>query len=459
VRPKAQVKLPATACKPHASDNGVETAPDVAAEAWPSEARSYESLLIEHYRRPGMETSVQHETRHSTLEVVSDPAEDVLDEATATNLWRILDSRHPNLLDQATENTFSAIMTPLPAETPGEFDAPLLFASSEHFCQSPFELDGREVPYVHANSLTGYCNGNSEEALPIPDYREQIWTDDFGIGVPTVRYADDLTGLNELMMDHDMNGSGDLTSWPTKATPAAPETLSPVLSGSSLMQELPADYVADDTERTASDAHFQSEQALFAQSPPLSLKPLSDANQSAISIGDFLKLGHARECWCGFCSDQAETATENDTSSTKVAVDDEVDSDISLDLNSDSQAETPELVSPDDSDAMTDADEGWLLYSTDAVTAEEGRSDVYLPSSPVLHQPPESLHMPIVTVCPHHSTDPEVAKHHQRAWDPVDLDTCPIWVRNEIMASSAAVESDSDVDASEWDEMWEGDLL
>lgn len=461
-RPKAQVKLPANACKLHPSDTGIQAVTVTGDDAESSKARSYESLLIEHYGEPSIGRPVQGHHSQQTPKAVPDPSEQVSDDATAANLWRILDCQRSGIVSHATESTYSAIMTPLPAETPGELDAPTLFASREHFCQSPFELDGRELPYVHSSSLTGYCNANPGETSAVPDYQQQTWMDDFGIGAPTVRYAEDLTGLNELMVDHNTSSSRDFQSSPTADLPMVSTMTSPVLAGSSLLQELPADYLAYDSECTPSDAHFQSEQALFAQSPavtPLSLKPLTDVNRSAISIGDFLKLGHARDCWCGFCSDQAETSTEDDASSTKVAVDD-ADSAISLDADtdSDSQAETPELISLDDSDAMTEADDGWLLY-TDNVAAEEGRSDLYLPSSPVLHQPPESPSAPVVTVTSHpEGTVPELSKTQRPPWGDL-FPSRPCSALSSSMASSATVESESDVDAQEWDEMWEGDLL
>lgn len=449
MRLKAHVKLPATACKLHASDKGVQEEPTILPEAASPAPRSYESLLLDHYGRPPVEKPAEEDQPHSTLDSMPEHPEQRPDEVTAANLWRILDARPSEAAETAPEGTLSAIniMTPLPIETPGELEAPLLFTSREHLCQSPFELDGRELPYVHANSLTGYCNSHIEETLAVPDYREQIWTDDFGIGLPTVRYAEDLTGLNELMVDHNMYRSEDMPPLPADAQLPTPEPVSSVLAGSSILQQLPIDYLTEDHERTTSDAHFQSEQALFTQSPPLSLKPLADVNRSVISIGDFLKLGHARECWCGFCSDQAETATENDTSSTKVTVDD-ADSAISLESDVDSQAATPELTSLDEKDATTDADDGWLLC-TDAAAAEEGRSDLYLPSSPVLHRSPESLDAPAPTVIDAKALRSDSAKEMEQAW-------------HQILASSQDASSrlsEGELDGDEWEEMWEGDLL
>lgn len=446
-RLKAHVKLPTTACKLHASDKGVQTEPTILSEATLPAPRSYESLLLGHYGRPPVEKPMQEDQPHGTLEAVPEHPQQASDEATAANLWRILDARPYGAAVTGTEDTTTASVTPLPMDTSGELEGPLLFTSYEHLYRSPFELDGRELPYVHPNSLIGYCNSNPKENLAVPNYREQIWTDDFGIGLPTVRYAEDLTGLNELMVDHNMYPSENISPLPADAQLPTPEPVSSVLAGSSLLQELPVDYPTEDHERTTSDAHFQSEQALFTQSPPLSLKPLTDVNRSVISIGDFLKLGHARECWCGFCSDQAETATENDTSSTKVTVDD-ADSAISLESDVDSQAATPELIILDEKDAITEADDGWLLC-TDAAAAEEGRSDLYLPSSPVLHRSPESLDAPAPTVIDDEALRSDSAKEMEQAW-------------HQILASSQDTSSrlsESDVDGDEWEEMWEGDLL
>jgi hypothetical protein len=294
--------------------------------------------------------------------------------------------------------------------------------------QPPYEIDGREIelPYVHANSLTRYSN-SSDVAETLPSYRQAQFLADSGIGLPIVFSSEQqgMAGLHELVVDHDimapiLTKSAAGVPLPT-SLPATPPATPPAHALSDIADILPIDCVTE-AEHRDSDAHYYSELALFYQTPASLTQGAEtlheNANASSINIADFLKLGHAKNCWCGHCTDErykAPHAMKNESVSSSVTLvdseraDDNDDSLIlSLALNPsesgrDAESNASGLLSLgdadttsvkyEDHDVQAVEDDGWLLFSHVTSRPAEERlspaSPLYLPSSPILHRQSE----------------------------------------------------------------------
>jgi hypothetical protein len=285
--------------------------------------------------------------------------------------------------------------------------------------QPPYELEGCGVglPYVHANSLTGFSNESEDTVVHFHNHELPAYADSV-VGLPVMHLDDDNVGMNELVVDHDMMGPVDLDIaagvplplWPLITPPATPPSHS-IRDIASLM---PINCVIE-AEHRQSDAHFYSEQALFSQSPvrPTEL-PRNEQRCGSIDIADFLKLGHAKHCWCDYCNDKSRSPSPDQedvqwasspTLTDQTCVDN--DSSLSLILNhsesnfdSDSESEAPELLDLFESDANdaesesgkieTAEDEDWLVFSRSSQPSCRpltSSSPLYLPSSPILHRP------------------------------------------------------------------------
>ncbi|EMC93056.1 hypothetical protein BAUCODRAFT_37975 [Baudoinia panamericana UAMH 10762] len=208
-------------------------------------------------------------------------------------------------------------------------DSDRYFRAWEEFInsqQEPAELDGREVPYIHANSLTGYSNDimlspYADEHPALHDSCHRI------VPLPSPPF-----GLNELMVDAGF-GEPLASPSPRRVSHAALQypTPSSVSHSIILADILPVECVVEQEadggcySLESSDAHFQSEQELFTL-PSLPDSPAA----SVIDVAAFLKMGHAKECWCVDCGI----------------------SDCGLD-------EVPDLVGVD---KLTEIDDDWVVY-------------------------------------------------------------------------------------------------
>lgn len=358
---KPSVKLPSTACTLHASEKRLP-APNL-------DKSPNQCTLLK-----------QSDALDKAIEAFKDPVESrgssPEPEASAANLWRILDSQEKGKADEMTAaDSYVASFTPRPdnhreianwnsvidqlkerqsAQTTREADVEDRYAAAyasesgeeaEKYLAAwqaaiaaddddgmlPAELDGRELPYVHANALVGYANeiALSPYAEEHPDVKEDV--DYTPLPCPPV-------GLNELLTDHDIDHAYSVAH--STASIRAPMPAYPTPSSVShsivLADILPVNCVAEqgdgETALQTSDAHYQSEQALFAL-PPLPATPA----ESVIDIATFLKMGHAPNCWC-------------------------------LDCGVDEQSDVPDLVSGDDR-KPTDSDDDWVVYSPDRRTS------------------------------------------------------------------------------------------
>jgi hypothetical protein len=271
--------------------------------------------------------------------------------------------------------------------------------------QPPYELDAREteIPYVHANSLVGYSNDRNVPDI-LPDYEERRFLADSGVGLPIIIASEtpDMVGLNELVIDHDIMAPASVTLAAGVALPATPPATPPLHPLSDMATILPVDCITE-AEYIHSDAHYCSEQALFSSPLSLSAETLHEGtDSSSINIADFLKLGHAKQCWCGHCSTDepynlARSAVHASISSSITLADRDRAADgygdmiLSLLLHpSESEPDTESDDSGIHANIKSVEDDDWLLFSPAATkpTGEQSpsTSTMYLPSSPILHR-------------------------------------------------------------------------
>lgn len=435
---QAKVKLPTSVrCWLHASeDGGVALSPTHNSQAEKIAEKDVLNTFVTAHTCPSAtfaddQSSVRHPTIHVEKEfgqcspTVAERMSSMVDAATAVELWRDLELDHPrkasgadlsisSTRDASWEQPADASHCPT---SPGSSYLPTN--------QPPDELDGLELalPYVHANSLTGYSNHCGTPINSLPNFtRCQI--SDSGIGLPIVRLSDDYNrDLNEPIFGEEVLGSEVLdisTRVPLpKSLPATPPA-TPPQHVCNVAHEVSITSTCE-AEHDQSDAHFRSEQALFVQSPALTTldTPFAKddwAEQSSINISDFLKLGHAKHCWCDYCRDRpSDSAADGHgvfTSPLEALtcdnlVDDEDVDDPTLSLifnpsqsEPDDNCEIAQLVDlvdldkhateADNLEAETTGSSGWLsvssLESEEAPDQGHTPSSLYFPSSPILHR-------------------------------------------------------------------------
>lgn len=238
---------------------------------------------------------------------------------TAATLWNILDNSGGPVGYQNT----SKDCQPLPP-----YCDPY-----PHYSESPVELDGKELPYVHANSLIGTSNETAASQNVVED--PLVLDSAIFMGTP----EEPLAGINELMVDQEY----DSFKTPAKSTfPASVE--SPILPSLSFYGDLcslygilPSGVIGEDEKVNEqilenSDSHFVNEQQLFAPLIVSETEPEPIPSQDEESMDTSLE-----EFWM---VDETE--------------------------------EIPELISAED---LTEEEEGWMVYSTtDHSSKEQVRS-------------------------------------------------------------------------------------
>ncbi|KAK0884341.1 hypothetical protein LTR87_001972 [Friedmanniomyces endolithicus] len=290
---KPTVKLTSSACKLHVTE---ESTPAAA----PIQTTTYADVI-----KKGVDAKL---TKH-----VGDPDE-TADVLTATpsvgpspaNLWNVL-------VDVASKRRESSTDPYLASFLPNADDsyqaAWVAHINTINQSPEPVELDGKEIPYVHANSLTGHSN----EVLLSPYAGEHPALSDSGVCFTPL--ASPPLGLNELMMDYDIGlpyamppyhvASGEEPSQSPQHTSSPQHSL--ILADIlpiDCIQELDSDNDGGEQTLQASDAHFHSEQSLFAlgtapKNPFPAPTSASDNDlDTDIDIATFLKMGHASHCRC-----------------------------------------------------------------------------------------------------------------------------------------------------------------
>jgi len=159
------------------------------------------------------------------------------------------------------------------------------------------ELAVSELPFVHANSLTGFANERASYETPcakleLPEYipLEQSST-----------IQELLVCTNELVVDQYMEEEyAEKIIAALEDLPRLPAT--PIPKPAKLHLEGTLQTLSADTEHgdvlPAYDAHYQSEQALFRTSSP--------TDDDIVDIVTFLRTQCAPDCWCEDCKDPPE---------------------------------------------------------------------------------------------------------------------------------------------------------
>ncbi|RMY81759.1 hypothetical protein D0862_12244 [Hortaea werneckii] len=384
---KPTVKLPPTACKLHLSEKALPNpspVPDLEEELF-SSRRSALEKIIQTFKEP-VEPKSLLDRSCSDVDAGNQPSRKPtpLPESSAANLWRILESsrghhgggvdpyvasfapRPDNHVEIASWHTVIDELKEKQAGqriqklgTPHEIDhtldyepysqtyldawqATLDFGRQDNV--SAIELDGKEIPYVHPNSLVGVAN----------DLAMSPYMDEHPTSKETEANYTPLpsppTRLNELLIDHEV----EPPSSPSKQKDTANTTEDyPTPSSYShttmiIADILPIDYIIDQDHNTddddddggaktltESDAHYQSEQTLFADLPALPASP----EQSVIDVAAFLKLGHAPQCWCSECDFQ------------------------SPEVGDDFMGVAEKLADPTDDEQEEEEEEDWVVYA------------------------------------------------------------------------------------------------
>ncbi|KAK3116382.1 hypothetical protein LTR53_003302 [Teratosphaeriaceae sp. CCFEE 6253] len=281
---------------------------------------------------------------------------------SAANLWNILADPAPCHTNSACDPYLASF------KLTSDDDDPYLAAWQGYIdttepAQGPFELDGREVPYVHANSLTGHSNEGHQLRYPeeLPGMADSA--------VCFTPLASPPLGLNEMMVDYDIGPP--LLNRPRADAQDLADGDRPMSMQHNfdLAEALPVDYIEDvdggEESLATSDAHFNSECSLFSLGTPPPAQPRAE---SIISIATFLKMGHARNCWCQDCEADAPLPSPASVSERDVDMDGLSplvnEKDIEMcelsPLISEKDIDTPELVP---FDKLTELDDDWMLYS------------------------------------------------------------------------------------------------
>jgi hypothetical protein len=271
--PKPNVKLTPISCKLHAYDKGVEEA-----------TLSKPKTLTE-----SLEQVVQAAATARKLACNDEP------DKNAANLWKILKSTERPIRyddnDLYPSNVSYQPIDHLHVAPYGIYDHHLERVGM------PVELDNTEIPYVHANCLTGHANERGSEPYPTPEEDVTI----FEAAAYPHQIEDYLGGLNELVMDpYTDEGYTDalLAILDLPPLPASPdlEHSAPIVTDPHAVDQVNKGVR---TELESSDAHFKSEQALFHPQPLAPRAPDDDL----IDVATFLKMGHGTNCWCNDCGE------------------------------------------------------------------------------------------------------------------------------------------------------------
>lgn len=270
---KPTVRLPPASCQLHAADEGVQ-------DASPAKPKT----LVESVELAVKAAEAAH---RSTCTDQS--------EASAANLWRILttsergddnDLYPRDCAYQPANNVFAAPY--------GPYDHRLEAVGA------PVELDGIELPYVHANSLTGYANElGGEKSTEVEDD-----TVIFNPPATMLPVQDIPIWLNELLVDPNSDEVYADALLAVLNMPQSPSTLEPQDSAIGMPGSSPVGSASDNTEQDLafSDAHFQSEQALFGLPSPTT----KAADEDLVDVATFLTMVHSTSCWCNDCGEPPE---------------------------------------------------------------------------------------------------------------------------------------------------------
>ncbi|OQN95868.1 hypothetical protein B0A48_18153 [Cryoendolithus antarcticus] len=222
------------------------------------------------------------------------------DEATAANLWNILSCVPSIRPANDLEDAFLASTIPLPAQTASQIeDLNHLLLSRDHFCASPLELQGSEIPHTHPNSLTGYSNTRPQtpcisSMTAMPTYY------DTGLPILTIAYDEppayspELTGMNELMVDTEY--LADTSELPTTTRSEICFSLTPLRTPVPRSSFHTCQWW-DDVKQSLE--HISPTEVVSVREDKPRAASLTETADSVLA--DLFTQGHAKNCNCGYC--------------------------------------------------------------------------------------------------------------------------------------------------------------
>ncbi|KAF2167307.1 hypothetical protein M409DRAFT_22734 [Zasmidium cellare ATCC 36951] len=269
---KPTVKLPSTGCTLHRSKGEDHALAD-------------ETVLTEetNMSRP---RSISDAVRKIVAAVMADPTNSLDQEPTAVNLWNILSDEIEKKRYTHAGDRESSLEDD--SNFPG--GVPIYAESSE--APLPAELDGKEIPYTHENSLTGFANEVAE--LHAGNHQQDLVLSDSAIYL-----AEAISHIDDEAADCELAAM----PWPLTPALPIPEILYPFLSTE---ERIEADTNTDSDDITGSIAHYTSEQRLFDVEPST---PHSTA-ESTCDLETFLSMGHVENCWCRDCEEEPELVND-----------------------------------------------------------------------------------------------------------------------------------------------------
>lgn len=257
--PTPKVKLPPTSRKLHVLKDEAKQLLSVEASARPN---------------PRKPASIAESVEHTVSNSAKRRTGEALD-ACAASLWRILMT--------PPQSPVLAHVDPYQAGIPPELHGSIESAR-------PVDSGAASIPCPHANSLVGYSNEivNERDLAGFPQ-RKVLDSGNPGTTQETASVstiATPNTGFDEASYaDHIIAHI---------ALPPTPPLIPHFGSLLDLHPILPVDYVDVAAELSNSDDHYQSELDLFELYSP----PATDPSEEVVDVAAFLKLGHAKHCWC-----------------------------------------------------------------------------------------------------------------------------------------------------------------
>ncbi|EME41382.1 hypothetical protein DOTSEDRAFT_26559 [Dothistroma septosporum NZE10] len=273
--PQPIVKLPPTACNLHRSDQAMQKP---LTTAW-------------NLRSMSVEAQVTTSMGGKLVMPARDPPSSTnrAELPSAANLWHILINEKLESLRPQIRGSGSCW------ETEHDQGGGVALPATPDEQTQPFELDSRQVPYVHTNSLTGHANDTARYHLDCS--RDQNITDTAIHSEETFMARTGATSNHELAA----------MPWPLIArlqTPHASCTKTPELHFIDNADNGHTNTDADDLARSTDQ--LESEQSLFGTQP----SPVHNNEQSTCDLATFLKMEHVGNCWCTECCEEPELVDE-----------------------------------------------------------------------------------------------------------------------------------------------------
>ena len=161
------------------------------------------------------------------------------------------------------------------------------------------ELGNTEVPYVHANSLTGHANERGSEAWPTSE-ENMIIFDSTATFSPVQELP---TGTNEPVVDPYSEQGYTEALLAVLDLPPLPPSPDPEDTAPIVTDPVPQSCCDDGEQALANpDSYFKDELALFQLPPPA----FEAADEDIVDVAMFVAMGHSPSCGCTDCAEPPE---------------------------------------------------------------------------------------------------------------------------------------------------------